>query len=112
LLVVAQKHGLKLAIGGISYTANTIKTSITGTTRFTSGTGEAVEVPGNAKWQAAFIKSAFMFGLKKEDLGKQFKYGSQTVTLVGARPNANMPLVVMNSAGKMLAVGSATLKAV
>jgi hypothetical protein len=112
LLAVAQKHGLKLSIGGITYTANTLTTKITGTTRFTSGTGTAQEVPGNAKWQAAFIKNAFVLGMKKEDLGKKFKYGTETVTLVGARPKANMPIVVMNSKGKMLATYASVLKAV
>lgn len=110
LAAVAKKHGIKLSIGGITYDPDgtNFRTTLSAVTEAAAG---GADVAGNVKWQSAFIKYAALFGMKKEDLGKKVKIGRETYTIVGARPKANMPIVLQKATGGFIAYGEDAVKA-
>lgn len=104
LAVIAKKHGISLAAGGIIYSSNQFTTKITALTTTSTG-GEAV-APQEVKWAASFARNIlFITGVVKTDLGKKIKLpNGSTVTLVGMRPKANLPFVGKKETGSYVAL--------
>lgn len=106
--IVAAKHGVTLKIGTVSFGGNDFSCKLSGVVKLLGATGE--EVKTDPKWGAAFLNYCQFYGLKKTDLGRKFQYQGQMVTLVGARPKATKPLVVMTPNGKFAAVAKDAVK--
>lgn len=114
LAAVAKKHGIDLSIGGIRFDANEFTTKITGATKAASAK-EAAETAGvpagvNPTWVKSFKSHCILFGLKPADLGKTIKLAGKEVVIVGARPKANLPVVVQRATGGCVAVSAEAVK--
>jgi hypothetical protein len=84
LASVHAKYGIKISIGKISYSANqfTFKGSAVTNSAASSASGDVLE--GDAKWASNFLKTYFLYGIEKEDLGKTFTLKNSKYTIVGA----------------------------
>lgn len=100
---VGEKFDITIDIGRISYTASTFTSKVTA---ITNAAGVSNVDP---RWQKAFLRNFFKYGMKSTDLGRKFKYNGETVTLVGARPTAKYKLVIQKADGKFVAVNKHSL---
>lgn len=111
LAEVAKKHGIVMSAGSMSYRENSFTCKVTAVTKV-GGVEQADEDTSgtsNAKWQKAFLDNCVFMGLKKSDLGATFKMSGENVTIVGARPKANQPIVISRN-GKFVATSVASVK--
>ena len=94
LAAVEAKYGIKIGLGKINYTDSDFTCKMT--TMIADAVAEATAdgAKVDPKWVVDFNRSYFVFGLKKEDLGRVIKYQGRDLKLVGTRSRANMPLVV------------------
>ena len=108
LAAVAKKHGINLSIGNIRFDANEFTTKLTAVTNASKAKDTAAGVPEgvNPTWVKAFKTNHVWLGLAASDLGKQIKIGGKTYTIVGARPKANLPLVVQRVTGGCVAMSA------
>ena len=94
LAAVESEFGIKLDVGTIRFAGNTFSAKISATV------GAASQVEGNVKWAIAFQRQAFMYGLKKEDLGKTFIWGGKNCQIVGAMgPKAHRAQIICKQEG-------------
>lgn len=77
---VAEKHGIRLSLGNISFTA----TTFTGKLEALISDGNAEDLDSNIKWQKNFLTYAPLYGLSKDDLGRTFTYANKEYKIVGA----------------------------
>jgi hypothetical protein len=98
---VETKFGIKLDLGKITYQADNFGAKLTGSTMAADG---SEPLAGNPTWRRDFKSYAYSFGLKPEDLGRTLVYNRKPSTIVGARPRANLPIVLADAAGKTFAV--------
>lgn len=88
LKAVQDKYGIVITVGGITFNEKHFTAKLT--TLIEDG---SVSSNVNPKWVVHFNRNAeFNLGLKKSDLGKEFKSGGETLKLVGSR-GARLPLV-------------------
>lgn len=112
LAEVAKKHGIVMSAGSMSYRENSFTCKVTAVTKAGGGVEQAdkdTSGTSNAKWQKAFLDNCVFMGLKKSDLGATFKMSGENVTIVGARPKANQPIVISRN-GKFVATSVASVK--
>ena len=103
LAVVAKAYGINLSMGAIRFGANEFTTKLTGATK--SATVDA-PVGVNPTWVKAFKSHCVFFGLKAADLGKTVNIDGKEYVIVGARPKANLPIVVQRKTGGAVAVSA------
>jgi hypothetical protein len=109
---VAKKHGIVLNVGNISYRDESFTAKLIALIPSENSNKEAGASRGSeVKWEVAFKKNAFLFGLKPEDLGKKVKHGSKEYTIVGMRPRARLPLVLKRPDGTFAAFDVEEVKA-
>ena len=94
LASVEAKYGIKIGLGKINYTDSDFTCKMTTMIADTVAEATADGAKVDPKWVVDFNRSYFVFGLKKEDLGRVIKYQGRDLKLVGTRSRANMPLVV------------------
>lgn len=112
LAEVAKKHGIVVSAGSITYRDNSFTCKLTAVTTAGGGVEQAegnASGTSDAKWQKAFLDNCVFLGLKKSDLGATFKMSGENVTIVGARPKANLPIVISKN-GKFVATSIAAVK--
>lgn len=77
---IEQKHGIKLSLGNIRFTATTLGAKLEA--MIVDGSAPAVD--GHVKWQKQFKQNAVFYGLSPDDLGKEFTYSNKKYKIVGA----------------------------
>lgn len=89
---VAEKYGIEITAGSISYTNEYCTMKITASV--ISESGEVL-----TKEKADFKKYAELFDLKPEDLGRTFKLNNSTFEIVGLKPSSRkFPIIGRNVA--------------
>ena len=92
LAKIEKKLGVTFSRGNGSFDANTFSLKITATSNASDGSIQTKE-------EVDFLANAFMFGLKKEDLGKTFNTSNgRTFRICGLKPRANKYPVLAKSA--------------
>lgn len=92
LNTVADKHGIDLSTGSLSYTATDFKTSVTGAIR---NTARNQVLPASHKWTIGWNRHAVRYGLNPADLGREFNLaGLGRVQIVGLSTHGRDPIVV------------------
>jgi hypothetical protein len=77
---VAKKHGIAIAVDGCRYDA----AAGTGTYKLNIAANvEQGETPADAKRRTDYERHCFVFGLKREWLGKTFRHNNGYTTIVG-----------------------------
>ena len=90
---LAARHNITFNVGNISFDPNSAQIKLGMTTNSSSGD----IVP---QYEIDFNKYCRRYGLEKSDLGRTFKSGSKTFTLVGCKPRATKyPLLGVDANG-------------
>lgn len=101
---LGEKYGLKITAGNASFsdvlTTFKIELAVVGQ----DGTAASHEAQ-------AFIAHSPLLGLKKEDLGREFKYGSRTFKLVGYAPRKRKAPMIVEADGKKYGLPIEAVKA-
>lgn len=95
LAAVESKYGVKIGLDNFRFTDNSFHTKMT-----VAVENESTESGADPKWIADFYRNYFSFGLKKEDLGREFMMNGKKARLVGSRSRANQPLVIQYAGEK------------
>ncbi len=91
LVAVEKKFGIKIGLGDIKFSADSFDTKMTVITEKASG---GIDCNVDPKWIADFNRYYLSYGLKPEDLGKEFTYQGKKAKLVGSRCRADKPIVI------------------
>ena len=96
LASVEKQFGIKLDIGNISFSDNQFTTKLTALAgqAASAATNTDGDRQANSKWVSDFMKYARSLGFSQSDLGREVTIAGRKMKLVGARPRANLPLVV------------------
>ena len=90
---VEKKFGIKVGLGKITFTENEFTTKMTAMV-VNERTQAATDSNVDPKWVSDFMRNHIIFGLSKDDLGREVTYKGMKLKLVGSRCRANLPLVV------------------
>lgn len=94
LIAIAEKHGLTLKVGNISFTERTFVAKVE---------GALLNADGSATDRRAedFKRYAHMFGLEPEWLGRTFKWGGREFKVAGLNTKGKtMPVIGERADGK------------
>lgn len=107
---VADAHGVSVAIAGGKYDSNKFDAKFSFTVKDASG--KTVDVRG-IQVENDFKQYAELFGLKADDLHREFKHAGSTYKIIGCKPNASKrPIVVQDiSTEKRYVMDETTVKA-
>lgn len=90
---VEKKFGIKVGLGKITFTENEFTAKMTAMV-VNERTQAASDSNVDPKWVSDFMRNHIIFGLSKDDLGREVTYKGMKLKLVGSRCRANLPLVV------------------
>ena len=91
LATVEKKYGIKIGMAGFKFSPGSFETKMTVVTEKASG---GIESDVDPKWIADFNRYYLSYGLKAEDLGKEFTFQGKKAKLVGSRCRADKPIVI------------------
>ena len=95
---LGEEMGVTITVGSMRYSSDHVKVS--------SRVDIPNEVGGSQKGAEDFTRLAHHYGLRAEDLGKEFEYGGHKYRLVGANPRApKYPIQGMRLDGKRAGEG-------
>jgi hypothetical protein len=81
---VAEKYGINISCGSISYTSSNIKMTVNALQK---------EVDGISYAQSEFNKTCIWYGLKPEDYNKEVEFQGEKFIITGINPKASkMPI--------------------
>lgn len=95
LAAVCAKHGITLAVGKMTYSANEFTARLTANTAADAKTVEAVSetgLPASHAWVRQWIGSIGIFGIPKDALGKEIKVRGQRFLLAGLTRSPREPI--------------------
>lgn len=106
---MAEKYGIRMSIGNISFTPNEFSARLSAVTEFVGDTATS-DIPGDVKWQKAFLRHCANYGFARSDLGRTIQYSGEPMVIVGLRAKAQLPLVLSRQNGQFLAADPVRVK--
>lgn len=106
LKLVAEKFGIDISLGAISFQENNFTTKLTVVTKSND------EVNTNPKWKIDFQRNAVFLGFSPSDFGKTVTSGTKEYVLVGAQPRKPNVIVLEKSSGKHFTIPATQVKLV
>lgn len=107
LAAVGTKHGVAFSIGTMRFSPTTFKCELAAAT--VSAAGDDTPCGVAHKWTIDWNRSAVMFGLPRDALGKTIDYFGRKLVIAGLAPRKSKP-VVLKDGGRFLVVNADFVK--